>query len=75
MEGGIKRIFDSLKNKEENKKLIRWMFSITKPYTKGILLIFLISIISMSISYAGTIIGKYVVDDATTGIINPRNMI
>lgn len=75
MEGGIKRIFDSLKNKEENKKLIRWMFSVTKPYTKGILLIFLISIISMFISYAGTIIGKYVVDDATTGIINPRNMI
>lgn len=51
------------------------MIGVTKPYTKNILVIFLISIVSMFISYTGTIIGKYVVDDATTGIINPRNMI
>ena len=75
MNSGIKRILDSFKNKEENKKLIRWMFGVTKPYTKSIFVIFLISIVSMFIAYTGTIIGKYVVDDATTGIINPRNMI
>lgn len=75
MAGSVKRVLDSFKNKEENKKLVRWMYGVTKPYSKSILVIFLISIVSMFISYGGTIVGKYVVDDATTGVINPRNMI
>lgn len=65
------KIFD---DKEENTELIKWMAGVTKPFYKDIVAIFLISLFSLCISYASTIIGKYVVDDATTGIINLRNM-
>lgn len=50
------------------------MVRVTKPFYKNIVAIFLISLFSLCISYVSTIIGKYVVDDATTGIINLRNM-
>ena len=66
------KIFD---DKEENTELIKWMAGVTKPFYKDIVAIFLISLFSLCISYASTIIGKYVVDDATTGIINLRNMV
>lgn len=67
-------VINELKNKEENIKLTKWMLTIVKPYYRYIIYVFLISIISMTISYVSTIVGKYVVDDATSGVINMRNM-
>lgn len=69
-----KRLWKKLKNKDENIRLLKWMWVVVKPYSRFVLYVFLISLISMGISYASTIIGKYVVDDATTGDINFRNM-
>ncbi|MBQ7203247.1 MAG: ABC transporter ATP-binding protein [Eubacterium sp.] len=63
-----------LKNKDESIKLTKWMISVIKPYSRYVVYIFIISVISMVISYASTIIGKYVVDDATKGEINFKNM-
>ncbi|MBR0413066.1 MAG: ABC transporter ATP-binding protein [Eubacterium sp.] len=68
------RVIKALKNKEENKKLTMWMLSIIRPYYRYVIIIFLISIISLMISYVSTIVGKYVVDDATNGDINIKNM-
>lgn len=50
------------------------MVSITKPFYKNIVGIFFISFFSLCVSYVSTIIGKYVVDDATTGLIDFKNM-
>ena len=63
-----------LKNRDETLRLTRWMLRVVKPYYRYIIVVFGISVVSMLISYTGTIIGKYVVDDATTGVIDVRNM-
>ncbi|MBR4727246.1 MAG: ABC transporter ATP-binding protein [Clostridia bacterium] len=63
-----------LKNRDENMRLVKWMLQVVSPYYRYIFFVFMISVVSMVISYAGTIIGKYVVDDATSGDINFRNM-
>ena len=63
-----------LKNRDENLKLVKWMLRVVRPYSRYVAYVFCISVISMLIAYAGTIIGKYVVDDATTGVIDFRNM-
>lgn len=65
------KLFD---DKEENIRLAKWMVRVTKPFYKNIVAIFLISLFSLCISYVSTIIGKYVVDDATIGTINLKNM-
>ena len=70
----IKRLFKKLSNREENIRLTKWMLSVVKPYTRFIVYTFIISVVSMLISYVSTIVGKYVVDDATNGVINIRNM-
>ncbi len=67
-------VINELKNREENIKLTKWMLAIVKPYYRFIIYVFLISIVSMAISYISTIVGKYVVDDATSGVINIKNM-
>lgn len=64
----------NFKDREENIRLVKWMVSITKPFYKSIVGIFFISFFSLCVSYISTIIGKYVVDDATTGVINFKNM-
>ena len=63
-----------LKNRDENLRLIRWMLRVVRPYYRYVICVFCISIVSMLISYGSTILGKYVVDDATTGVIDVRNM-
>ena len=70
----IKKLWRRLKNKDENIRLIKWMLHIIKPYFRFVIYVFLISLLSMGISYGSTIIGKYVVDDATSGDINFRNI-
>lgn len=67
-------VINELKNKDENIRLTKWMLSVVKPYYRFIIYVFLISIVSMAISYVSTIVGKYVVDDATSGVINLKNM-
>ncbi|MBE6818892.1 MAG: ABC transporter ATP-binding protein [Ruminococcaceae bacterium] len=70
----IKRLLKKLSNREENIRLTKWMLSVVKPYTRFIVYTFIISVLSMLISYVSTIVGKYVVDDATNGVINLHNM-
>ena len=70
----VKRVLNRLKKKEQNIKLFNWMIRVTRPYIHYIIIIFIISLVSMGISYASTIIGKYVVDDATKGAINIGNI-
>ena len=67
-------IIKGFKNREESMRLTKWMLKIVKPYMRFIVYTFIISVVSMLISYASTIVGKYVVDDATNGVINLRNM-
>ncbi len=70
----VKRVFKRLKKKDQNIRLMKWIIRITSPYISHIIIIFCVSLVSMGISYASTIIGKYVVDDATRGAINFRNI-
>lgn len=67
-------ILETLKNKDENMRLVKWMIKLARPYYKYIITALIISLVSMVIGYAGTIIGKYIVDDATNGEINIRNI-
>ena len=69
-----KKFLNKLKNKDENVRLIKWMRRTVRPYSRFIVYFFLISLVSLLISYTSTIIGKYVVDDATNGDVNFRNM-
>ena len=64
-----------LKNRDETMRMIKWMVKIVAPYSRFVGYVFVISVVSMLISYAGVIIGKHVVDDATTGVVNFRNMV
>ena len=59
------KLWKELKNKDESIRLIKWMISVVKLYFRFVIYYFIISLISMGIFYASTIIGKYVVDDAT----------
>jgi len=74
MKKKLKRILNRLKKKDKNIKLFKWMLRITKPYYHYIIIILFISLLSMGISYVSTIIGKYVVDDATKGALNLHNI-
>lgn len=75
MKKKVKRVLNRLKKKEKNIKLLKWMIRTTKPYFHYIIIILCISIVSMGISYVSTIIGKYVVDDATKGAVNMHNIL
>ncbi len=61
----IKKAFSFFKDWDQTKKNIGWMAAQGKPYTKYILLLLLVNIVSLLLSFASTIIGKYVVDAAT----------
>ena len=74
MKKKVRRLLNRLKKKDKNIKLFKWMVRITKPYVHYIIIILCISLVSMGISYASTIIGKYVVDDATKGAVDFRNI-
>ncbi|MBQ6067496.1 MAG: ABC transporter ATP-binding protein [Clostridia bacterium] len=69
------QLLRGLKNRDETVRMIKWMVKVVTPYTRFVGYVFMISVVSMLISYAGVIIGKHVVDDATTGTVNLRNMI
>ena len=51
------KLWKELKNKDENIRLIKWMISVFKPYFRFVIYYFIISLISMGIFYASTIIG------------------
>ena len=69
------QLMRGLKNRDETMRMIKWMVKIVTPYFRFVVYVFIISVVSMLISYAGVIIGKHVVDDATTGTVNFRNMV
>lgn len=73
-DNGVRRIKTAIHNPQLIHKLLRWLGQTAWPYKGSILFIFLINAISIVISYGSTIIGKYVIDDATSGVINARNM-
>ncbi len=57
---------------KEKKTAVRWIGSILGAFQKYLWIILGINIVSLLISYASTITGKYVVDFATGGEIQPR---
>lgn len=71
----MKEAYEILKDKNESKRLFGWMKEVSKPFIGSIFIILVISVMSMVVSYASTIVGKFVVDDATNGEINLRNML
>lgn len=75
MKHKLKVVFDFLKNKNQNGKYIKWMLGQAKPYRGLLFVMLLLSIVSLLMSFASTIIGKYVVDATTEGILNARYII
>ena len=71
----IKEAYSILKDKNESKRLLIWMKEVSKPFLSGIFVILIVNMLSMVVSYASTIAGKYIVDDATSGDINLKNML
>ena len=61
----FKKLFRFLKDWKNNKTHLMWLYNIGKGYKRYILGFFLINLISMVISLASSVAGKYVVDAAT----------
>ena len=57
-------------SREEAMYNIKWMMLQTKPFKWQIFIMLLISLFSLAMSFAGTIVGKYVVDATTAGFLN-----
>jgi ATP-binding cassette subfamily B protein len=75
MKQKLKKLFNIFKNWGDTSDYIRWMLRLTSRYKNSIFIMMAISFVSLIISYAGTIIGKYVVDGATTGNLSVRNIL
>ncbi len=75
----MKKLITKIKNFtqkwDDTKASIKWMGLISKPFKKYMYIILLINIVSLVISYASTIAGKYVVDFATRGEISAKLVI
>lgn len=71
----LKGIKNAVEDPETTKKLFRWIYSQMRPFLPLMSVIFVINVVSICISYGSTIVGKYVVDDATTGAIDFHNML
>ncbi len=65
MKRKIKKLFHNLKNWNENKELLKWIFAIGKDFKKYIFGFLAINMTTMIISLASAIAGRYVVDAAT----------
>lgn len=61
----IRRFFSGLKNRKENKEILKWVFSVGKDFKKYIFGFLVINTLAMLISLASAIAGRYVVDAAT----------
>ena len=65
MFGRMKKIFQLLKNWDENKAHLIWLYNIGRGYKRYMWGFLFINLFSMVISLASSIAGKYVVDAAT----------
>lgn len=74
MKEKLKRLFKVFQNWDETKSYIKWMWDLTSRFKGSIMIMMAISFVSLIISYVSTIIGKYVVDGATVGMLSFRNM-
>ena len=61
----FKKLFQFLKDWENNKTHLLWLYNIGKGYKRYMVGFLLINLLSMVISLASSIAGKYVVDAAT----------
>lgn len=61
----IKRILHSMFNFKENKEIAKWLFKIGNNYKRYIFGFLAINLITMLMSLASSIAGRYVVDSAT----------
>lgn len=68
----IKKLTGILKNKEENRDNLKWMVAQAKPFKWLLTAMLLLNIVSLLLSFAGTIVGKYVVDKATGTGLQPK---
>ena len=65
MKDSFKRLFNSLTNWKENKDITKWLYSIGRNYKRYVFGFLFINFITMIISLASSIVGRYVVDSAT----------
>lgn len=61
----MKRLFRFLRNWDENKSHLRWLYNIGKGYKRYMLGFLLLNLFSMGVSILSSVAGKYVVDAAT----------
>lgn len=54
---------------------LKWMLSQAKPFRAQLFVMLLINIVSLVTSFAGTVVGKYVVDATTEGNLNIKYVI
>ena len=62
----IKKLFDELSSWQESKALFKWIFNIGKDFKRYVLGFLVINLVTMLISIASAIAGRYVVDAATS---------
>lgn len=65
MKEKLKKLLDFLLDWKENREIIRWLGGISKCYKRYIFVFLVINLLTMMISLASSIAGRYVVDAAT----------
>lgn len=66
MKDKLKKLLGIFKDWDANKGHIRWLAAQGRPYTKQLLMLLGVSALSLVLSMASTVVGKYVVDWAVT---------
>ena len=62
----IKKLFEELSSWQESKELFKWIFNIGKDFKRYVLGFLIINLVTMLISIASAVAGRYVVDAATS---------
>lgn len=68
----LNRIRSVSLTKDDFISLSKWMLLQAKPFRKQLFVMLCINIFSLLMSFGSTIVGKYIVDATTTGILNAR---
>ena len=66
----FKKFKDLSVTRKEAIELSKWMLLQAKPFSWQITVMLFIGIVSIGMSFAGTIVGKYIVDATTSGVLN-----
>ncbi len=67
-----RRIKNLSLSKEEAINNSKWLISQAKPFRWQIVILLLISLFSLSMSFVGTVAGKFIVDATTSGVLNMK---